>query len=240
MYRLDLTLPTPAENLACDEALLDAAEDGQLTAEVLRFWESPVPFVVVGYSNQIAVEVNEAACAQAGVPVLRRCSGGGTVVQGPGCLNFALILRIPGEGPLAQVTSTNDYVIRRHAAALRLLLGDGCGSQGTSDLALGPRKFSGNAQRRKKHWLLFHGTFLHGFDLRLISALLHFPSRQPDYRQSRAHDDFVMNVPVSPADIQAAIAAVWEANTILPAPPWERVEKLVRERYATAEWNRKF
>src|SRR5436190_1549788 len=93
MNLLDLTLPTPAENLACDEALLDAFEaaggDG-----VLRFWEPAEPFVVVGYSNQVAQEVDVAACDAAGIPVLRRCSGGGTVVQGPGCLNYALVLNI--------------------------------------------------------------------------------------------------------------------------------------------------
>ena len=57
MKVLDLTLPTPAENLACDEALLDAAESGA-GGEALRFWESPVHFVVVGYANKVATEVN--------------------------------------------------------------------------------------------------------------------------------------------------------------------------------------
>ena len=47
MRHLDLTLPSPAENLACDEALLDWCESGE-GVETLRFWESPVPFIVVG------------------------------------------------------------------------------------------------------------------------------------------------------------------------------------------------
>src|ERR1041384_3554800 len=93
MKLLDLTLPTPAENLACDEALLDACEGGAAD-EVLRFWESSTPFVVVGYGNKVAREVNVAACEARGIPILRRCSGGGTVVQGPGCLSYALVLRI--------------------------------------------------------------------------------------------------------------------------------------------------
>jgi len=52
MKLLDLTLPSPAENLALDEALLDAAEAGEMADEVLRFWESPQPLVVVGRSSQ--------------------------------------------------------------------------------------------------------------------------------------------------------------------------------------------
>ena len=37
MKYFDFTLPTPAENLACDEALLEACERGG--DEILRFWE---------------------------------------------------------------------------------------------------------------------------------------------------------------------------------------------------------
>ncbi len=101
MKWLDAVLGTPAENLACDEALLDRCEErGE---EILRFWESRQHFVVVGYGNSVAAEVNVFACAQLGVPILRRCSGGGTVVQGPGCLNYNLSLCIPEDGPLATV-----------------------------------------------------------------------------------------------------------------------------------------
>jgi hypothetical protein len=61
MHLLDLTLPTPAENLACDEALLDLCEEGG-AGEVLRFWEPREYFVVVGYANKVASEVNVNAC----------------------------------------------------------------------------------------------------------------------------------------------------------------------------------
>ena len=55
--------------------------------------------MVVGYANQVEVEVNVPACTARGIPILRRCSGGGTVVQGPGCLNYAVVLRITADGP---------------------------------------------------------------------------------------------------------------------------------------------
>jgi lipoate-protein ligase A len=80
MKLLDLTLLSTAENLACDEALLDAAEAGT-GDEVLRFWEPREHFVVVGYANKVATEVNVAACETRGIPILRRCSGGGTVAH---------------------------------------------------------------------------------------------------------------------------------------------------------------
>jgi lipoate-protein ligase A len=119
MKWFDFTFATPAENLACDEALLDLCERDGL--EVLRFWESREPFVVVGYGNRVESEVNVEECKRRGVPILRRCSGGGTVVQGPGCLNYNLALRIPDEGPLTSVTGTNEFVMERNRAALEKL-----------------------------------------------------------------------------------------------------------------------
>ena len=80
MTYCDLTLPTPEENLACDEALLDLCEEG-FANEVLRFWEPSQYFVVVGYANRVAHEVHEAYCEFSGIPILRRCTGGGAVLQ---------------------------------------------------------------------------------------------------------------------------------------------------------------
>ena len=56
MRLLDLTLAAPEENLACDEALLEEAEDGS-NEETLRFWEPESFFVVLGYSRPAAAEV---------------------------------------------------------------------------------------------------------------------------------------------------------------------------------------
>src|SRR5215510_4968605 len=88
----------PAEYLAWDEAFLEECEEEG--TEALWFWESATPFVVVGYAQEIAREVNYEACQKRGIQVLRRCSGGGTVVQGPGCLNYGLALRFAPEDPV--------------------------------------------------------------------------------------------------------------------------------------------
>src|SRR5881296_1169350 len=95
----ELTLPCPYENLACDEVLLELAERED-TGELLRFWEAVHYFVVVGYSNKVRAEVNLPFCELNTIPVLRRCTGGGTVLQGPGSFNYSLVLRIDELGPL--------------------------------------------------------------------------------------------------------------------------------------------
>ena len=240
MKHLDLTLPSPAANLALEEALLDAAETGQ-SGEVLRFWESPTHFVVVGYANKVASEVNVAACEAKGIPILRRCSGGGTVVQGPGCLNYAVILRITETGPTRSISAANQYVMERVRAGIQSAIGNrqsAISIQGHTDLALGNLKFSGNAQRRRKNFLLFHGTLLLNFDLPLISELLNMPSLQPDYREDRTHEQFIMNLNLPTDSVKQALAAEWQAREDSASVP--SIPSALLEKYNSTEWNRKF
>ena len=236
MTWLDLTLPTPAENLACDEALLDAAEE-QGGSAVLRFWESPSHFVVLGYANKVAEEANVKVCHEQGVPILRRCSGGGTVVQGPGCLNYSVILRIDQVPELQSITGTNQWVMSRNRDAIARLLGRPVSIEGHTDLATGQLKFSGNAQRRKREWLLFHGTFLLDFDLSIIENVLRTPPRQPAYRDHRSHNEFITRLKLSSASVKAALVEVWQAKAACASGPHERTQNLVTNRYGRDEWN---
>lgn len=236
MRLLDLTFAAPEENLACDEALLDEAEEGS-NEETLRFWEPTSFFVVLGYSRPVADEVHLDRCKADGIPLLRRYSGGGTVLQGPGCLNFSLILRIPHEGPLSTITGTTAFILNRHAHALERLLQKPVNVMGESDLAIGGMKFSGNAQRRRERFLLFHGTFLLRFDLERIGRLLAMPVRQPAYRERRPHEQFVVNIGREAAEIRRVLAEVWEAGDLRPTAPAERMRDLVSRRYSQPEWN---
>ena len=242
MKLLDLTLPSPAENLACDEALLAWCESGE-GVETLRFWESPEPFVVVGYSDTVAAEVDVEACQARQVPILRRCSGGGTVVQGPGCLNYTLVLRITRDGPLHSIPVANQFIMRRNRSAIESALRhrpSAIAVRGHTDLVVGRCKFSGNSQRRQKKFLLFHGTFLLKFDLSLIGDLLRMPSKQPSYRENRSHGEFLTNINLPAETLKAALQEAWGAHVTLPDLTPEQIAGLVREKYSTREWNEKF
>jgi lipoate-protein ligase A len=250
MKILDLTLPTSAENLACDEALLDWCEN-ESDEEILRFWESPETFVVVGYANKIATEVNVENCRAKSIPIFRRCSGGGTVLQGKGCLNYTLILRIAENSPLASISTANKFIMEHNRAAIQSLHPcfqiDGpvfnisvISISGHTDLTIGELKFSGNSQRRHKNFLLFHGTFLLDFNLALVGKFLQTPSQQPEYRNRRRHEEFLMNLSLPADDVKAAMREVWKASTPLENPPLEKISKLAREKYSAHEWNFKF
>ena len=234
MQRLDLTLPSAAENLALDEALLLEAESRR-GGEILRLWEWPQPAVVLGSGGVLHEDVNEGACAADGVPILRRSSGGGTVLLGSGCLCYSLVLSMQGAPELSAIRPSYTVILSRIAEAIL----PAATIAGISDLAAEGRKFSGSAQQRKRSFLLHHGTLLHAFDLSLAGRYLREPVRQPEYRAGREHCDFMRNLPVSAKVLRARICAVWQANEEASDWPREEVQRLLEEKYCRDEWTRR-
>lgn len=237
MKFLDLTFHTPAENLACDEALLDWCEENG-GEDILRLWEPAEYFVVVGYANKVDLEVNQEKCREKNIPILRRCSGGGAVVQGPGCLNYSLVLNFSNNSSLQTIPQANQFVMERHRQLLEKYLGNKMAVEGHTDLAINGIKFSGNAQRRKKNFLLFHGTILLQFEIPLITELLKMPSKQPAYRENRAHEEFLVNLHRPAPEIKQLLRCGWEASDRLESIP--ELSKLLGEKYSRDEWNFKF
>ncbi len=166
MDLIDLTLPTLAENLAFDEVLLLEADEGAAN-ESLRFWEWPNPAVILGAGGNLAADVDEHACIRDEVSIQRRSSGGGTVLLGPGCLLFSLILRFDLNPALKDVNASYRYILGKMAQSLAGVVH--LDLSGTSDLANNHHKCSGNAQQRKRSTVLHHGTLLYQFNLSLLS-----------------------------------------------------------------------
>ncbi len=227
--------PSPAGQLALDEALLDLREN-EPGDGFLRFWEPSEPCVVLGRTNSTDREIRLDRCRSLGIPVFRRSSGGGTVVQGPGCLNFSLVLNTSADKRLASAGTTNEYVLGKNAGAISTLSGENVRVSGTSDLTIGGRKISGNAQRRRLRSLLFHGCILLDFDIALIEELLPLPSRQPEYRDGRTHTDFLRNLRISAESVKRALRKSWGADQPATDIPLQEMERLVRERYLNPSW----
>ena len=234
MRYLDLTLPTIEANLALDEALLMEAEAG-CGDEILRIWEWPTPAIVLGAGGRIAEDVDQAACQTDGVPVLRRSSGGGTVLLGHGCLLYTLVLSYDRSPLLHEIRSSYCYILGRMSEALADLM-PGIACAGTSDLAADGLKFSGNAQQRKRDHILHHGTLLYGFDVNAMSRYLRMPKRQPEYRLNRAHAQFVRNLSCDPDELRRRLQQTWDASVSKEAWPHEKVRQLTAKKYGNPEW----
>ncbi len=227
----------PAFHLACDEVLLEQAEAGE-RGETFRFCEIEDPVVVLGIGGEWEREVRRDRCREDGVPVFRRASGGGTVVLARGCLDYGLVLDTKRDRALTGIRESYGWILSRIAGALSKR-GVEAVHAGLSDLAWNNRKIGGSAQRRKRRYILHHGTFLYDFDVSLLSRYLREPPEAPEYRAGREHEDFVTNIPVSSGDVREA---VMEAFGVMGAPldvtPGiaDAAEVLAKEKYHSDEW----
>jgi lipoate-protein ligase A len=241
MRLIKYNTPSIEENLAIDEFVLLKAEAGVL-GETLRFWSSEEHSVVLGRGDRAEENCFMDRCRCDGIKVLRRISGGGTVLQGPGCLNYSLVLSYEREREYRDIAASYGKILT--------LLSEGMKARGysveffpVSDLALGGRKISGNAQARKKRYILHHGTFLCGLDIGKVSYYLKHPGKEPGYRKARAHGEFLVNVPFSRRGIEDIVKKAFTPDE----PDWEpsgedseEINRLVKAKYADPAWNLAF
>ncbi|MBI3602291.1 MAG: lipoate--protein ligase family protein [Candidatus Omnitrophica bacterium] len=222
----DISFDTAQENILFDELLLQLAEK-QSTGEVLRFWESQTVFIVLGRIGKEQDDIWLDQARQDNIPVFRRTSGGGTVVQGPGCLNFTFVLNKERHADLGDLRKSYAWISAKVIDALQT-----CGVKAVfrpiSDIALthNQKKISGNAQHRGKHFILHHGTILYDFDLNLISRYLKIPQEIPAYRQSRSQADFVTNIHIQARPFKQALAGIFGLH-LSQEPPQPSSQELL-------------
>jgi lipoate-protein ligase A len=123
MLLLDLTLPTPAENLALDEALLDAAEAGEIQDDLLRLWEPDGgqecgPMVPIKHEPPTDL-VRPTMSDRDGRTTLRQVALGHFVVLGRS--SQAVI-----EANLIACRDANVPVLRRSSGGAAIVAGPGC------------------------------------------------------------------------------------------------------------------
>lgn len=240
MRLLDISFESPAQNLAFEEALLEAVESGEVRS-TLRLWESAVPFVVLGTSQRFCQEVEEEGCERAGVSVLRRCSAGGCVLQGPGCLNFTLALRYADYPEMRSLRSSYSSILGRLASAFQERGLDVC-HEGISDLAVDGRKVSGNSQKRRKRAFLHHGTLLYDINYELVSVCIKEPSDRPVYRGQRGHEEFIGALPLSAGELRDVVIGAFgcEPGPCVPGvKEIERMTELTAQKYCSEDWTRR-
>jgi lipoate-protein ligase A len=165
---------------------------------LLHILESPSLAVVLGRNTFSEQHVVQEACRADGIPILTRHTGGGAVVLGPGCLNYAVVLPLVSHPGLTDVALSFRIVLGWMVEALGV---HGLTVAGGADIALDGLKVSGNAQRRGRRALLHHGTLLYDFDGRPVTRYLREPGRQPAYRNRRPHTAFMGNLPLTRAHL---------------------------------------
>lgn len=195
-----------------DDVLLFSAEDGK-SGEMLRFWESTETFIVCGRTSNPKEDIAIEKARKDNVPILRRSSGGGTVLQGRGCLNFTLVLSKDSCPQVRTIVKSYEYILNKVVEALKVFNID-ASFQSVSDLALSDtlKKFSGNAQKRGKKFILHHGTILYDLKLSDIEKYLKIPHKVPSYRLGRSHNEFITNIALNPHEFKKTLCQIFSAQ----------------------------
>lgn len=152
----------PAVNFAYEEYFLKGKD---LEEDLLMLWRSE-PTIVVGRFQNTLEEVNAGFAEAHHIQVIRRISGGGAVYHDLGNVCFSFILH----DTQPNVIDKSKYT--RPVVDALAQLGVHAELTHRNDLAVGGKKFSGNAMALRKNRLLFHGTLLFDTDLEMLERAL--------------------------------------------------------------------
>lgn len=190
-----------ATNMAADEAILHSVVDGA-GLPTLRFYAWSPPCLSLGRSQKLA-EADLAACRAAGVDVVRRPTGGRSILH-TGELTYSVSLL--QSDPRAQGGIVEGY--RRLSegllAGLRRLGVPAVQAEGRKapggdetavcfetpagyEITVGGRKLVGSAQWRARGGVLQHGTLPLGGDLARILDCLAFSPAEREAQRRRLH-----------------------------------------------------
>ncbi len=193
MYLVHHSFDTIQDNIAWDETALVAMKSGCF-AELIRLWQTSSRSVVIGRSQTVEDEVFMHACHRDRVPVIRRFSGGGAVVQGPEVMNYTFILDLKKHRRLSSIRDYFSYCLEIVRTVL-LKANVPSRFQGSSDLTDNDgRKFSGNSLAVRGRALCVHGTLILSPLASSCQTYLRYPTRVPDYRRGRKHNAFLTSV----------------------------------------------
>lgn len=169
------------EQLQIEEALLRLDDQNYCIIN-----EGSPPAIVMGISGQLEELVNMERHGQNPIPIIKRFSGGGTVVVNHETLFVSFLFQkeahdfAPYPEPIMRWTEG----LYKEAFAI-----EGFALR-ENDYVIGEKKVGGNAQYLRKNRWLHHTTFLWDYQPELMDLLLH-PKKTPTYREGRSHEAFI-------------------------------------------------
>jgi lipoate-protein ligase A len=143
----------PYFNLAAEEYVLK-----EIREDTFMLWRSS-PCVVIGKHQNAWAEVNPGYIWKSGIPVIRRISGGGTVYDDLGNINFSFT----STGTIGHLVDFQKFT----KPVLKFLesIGVNAKFEGKNNLTIDGLKFSGNSEHVFKNKVLHHGSLLFNSNL---------------------------------------------------------------------------
>ena len=162
-------------NMAIDYAVL-VANSKNLVPPTVRFYGWEPSAISIGYFQSLEDEINLKKCNELNVDYVRRITGGGAVFHEDE-LTYSIV--ISESHPLIAKNILESYGSICGAIINGL---SNLGIESTyvpiNDILANGKKISGNAQTRKIHTLLQHGTILMDVDIEKMFSVLNVPNEK--------------------------------------------------------------
>ena len=167
------------KQLQLEEALLRADKRNWLIINE----GSPVSIVLgISGKKEELIDLPRAA----GIPIIRRFSGGGTVIVNEDTL-FVTCISQKNIHPFAAYP---EPILKWAEALYKEAICHPLFALRENDFVIGEKKCGGNAQYIQRDRWLHHTSFLWNFQEEQMQCLLH-PKKTPAYRAGRSHTDFL-------------------------------------------------
>ena len=154
----------------------------------LMIWQPEYPVIVIGQSNSPEKYVLMEKALSKKIPVIKRPTGGETVVLTPKMIIISLVLKSD------KLPKSSDFFVSINNILIPILINSGLKDvyyRGISDLAVNDKKIMGSSIYRKPGMLFYHSVLNYGESPQYIASFLKHPVREPDYRKGRSHSEFV-------------------------------------------------
>ncbi|MFX1369853.1 MAG: biotin/lipoate A/B protein ligase family protein [Promethearchaeota archaeon] len=242
-------------NLAVEEALARVNAKLENKMNTLRFWRASSA-VVMGRFQCVHKEADIQFCKEHSIPIARRFTGGGTVYQDSGNLNFSICADQKKPYVKRTLPELYEVFIGGIARGLQEIGISARFDPFRSCIRIGRKKITGTAGWVKQGVSFIHGTLLIDSNLETLQRCLHVPEGQPAYlrdgkiRCMESKRDIVTSIQrevagcPSNARIKSSIVRSIERIAGTSAEEGELTEEeermaqsLYQSRYSQAKWN---
>jgi len=173
---IDTGVRTAAENMALDDAILEAHSKG-LIPNTLRFLQFSPNAVLVGYHQSVDKEIRVDFCEKRGIEINRRITGGGALYFDSSQLGWELFASKDD----LDVSVVNEVLFEKICQGVikgLKKLGLDARFRPKNDIEIRGRKISGTGGTEVGNSFMFQGTLLVDFDVHTMLRALRIPTKK--------------------------------------------------------------
>ena len=186
-----------------DFSYLESLGEGEYRFDI---WIPLDSYIVLGRSKQETEDINLEYAKMDKIPIIRRITGGGTVLIDEGCIIIDIGFRAKNRN------KTIDLLLQANTFLVEKFQSIGIPAEidpKWPDIKVGNYKICGSCLGIRNTLFIYSASILYrSSTIEKIEYYLKLPQRSPDYRQLRGHKDFLTSIDQVSSISQAEIVAV--------------------------------